>query len=362
MKLWRKFNSFLNMTPREGAEMRDLAVFIRSLSLLFLGYFVLTSIALFATTYYAIAVIECLCAGLFVISFVLTYRGKTDFAMGFFGSVIVTAPTILTLVVGWKSNFQWCLIVEVLALYFSLNYDKEMKRKLFWVISVDFVVLALLSQFLPHALDFNTFWGVFFHLTTAVSYAGIIHIIAFFYSNKFNTAEENLRDVNVQLRRMASTDALTGLRNRRDMNEYLNMISYSYERNNIPFTIAIADIDFFKHINDTYGHEAGDYILKEVSAIFTSTVEGIGTVARWGGEEFLFVFENASGAQAKAILEGMRNTIDKTVFRHKNDQIHVTLTLGVEDYSQIIGVEAVISKADSKLYQGKQNGRNCVVY
>ena len=61
MKLWRKFNSFLNMTPREGAEMRDLAVFIRSLSLLFLGYFVLTSIALFATTYYAIAVIECLC-------------------------------------------------------------------------------------------------------------------------------------------------------------------------------------------------------------------------------------------------------------------------------------------------------------
>ena len=70
------------MAPREGAETRDLAVFIRYLSLLFLGYFVLTSIALFATTYYAIAVIECLCAGLFVISFVLTYRGKTDFAMG----------------------------------------------------------------------------------------------------------------------------------------------------------------------------------------------------------------------------------------------------------------------------------------
>ena len=91
-------------------------------------------------------------------------------------------------------------------------------------------------------------------------------------------------------------------------------------------------------------------------------MNGIGTVARWGGEEFLFVFENASGAQAKAILEGMRSQIEKKVFVHKDEQIHVTLTLGVEDYSQIIGVEAVISKADGKLYQGKQSGRNCVVY
>lgn len=362
MKLWRRFRSFLNMTPKEGAETKDLAVFIRSLSMLFLFYFVLTSIALFATTYFVIAVIQCLSAGLFIITFILTYRGRTDFAMGFFGAVIVTVPTILTLVTGWKTNFQWCLIVEILVLYFNLNYDVETKRKLFWVISVDFVVLALLSHLLPNSLDFSKFWGLCFHLTSAVFYAGIIHIIAFFYSNKFNAAEENLRDVNIRLRKMASTDALTGLRNRRDMNEHLNMLAYSYERSNVPFAIAIADIDFFKRINDTYGHEAGDFVLKEVADIFSMTMEGIGTVARWGGEEFLFVFENASGAQAKAILEGMRVQIEKKIFRHKNDQIHVTLTFGVEDYSHIIGVEAVISKADSKLYQGKQSGRNQVVY
>ena len=362
MRLWRKFNTFLNMTPREGAEFKDLAVFIRSLSIIFLFYFVLTSVALFATTYFVIAVIECFCAGFFIITYILTYRGKTNFAMGFFGSVIVAAPTILTLVAGWKTNFQWCLIVEILVLYFNLNYDKETKKKLFWVISVTFVATALFSHILPNSMDFTKGWGLFFHLITAAFYAGVINIIAFFYSNKFNAAEENLRDVNLKLRHMAATDALTGLRNRRDMNEYLKNLAYTYERNNVPFTIAIADIDFFKRINDTYGHDAGDYILKEVAGIFTSTMNNIGTVARWGGEEFLFVFENASGTQAKAILEGMRSQIEKKVFLHKDDSIHLTVTLGVEDYSPIIGIEAVISKADTKLYRGKQNGRNCVVY
>ena len=161
---------------------------------------------------------------------------------------------------------------------------------------------------------------------------------------------------------MASTDALTTLPNRRVMNEHLTMLAYTYERTNSPFVIAIADIDFFKKINDTYGHEAGDFVLKSLAQIFKETMAGKGRVARWGGEEFLFVFENASGAQARNVLEIMRIGIEQNPFRFKDEEIHITLTFGVEDYSLVDGVEATISKADTKLYQGKTTGRNKVVY
>lgn len=352
----------MNMTPREGAELKDLAVFIRFLSVSCLFYFILTSVALFAATYYVFAIVEFLCAGLFLVVFIYTYRGKTNFAMDFFGSVIVAVPTVLALTTGWKTNFQWCLLVEILVLYFSLEINMEIKVKLFWVISLDFILIAFFTHVFPNSLDFPRGWAIYFHIFSAVFYAGVFHIIAFFYSNKFNAAEQNLRDVNNKLRQMASTDTLTSLPNRRTMNEHLTMLAYNYERSNQPFVIAIADIDLFKKINDTYGHDAGDYILQSVSAIFRDTMEGNGMVARWGGEEFLFAFENASGNQAKNVLEGMRNQIEKTNFQYKDEVIRVTITLGIEDYSVVSGVEATISKADSKLYRGKSEGRNRVVY
>jgi diguanylate cyclase (GGDEF)-like protein len=223
-------------------------------------------------------------------------------------------------------------------------------------------LIAFFTHVFPNSLDFPRGWAIYFHIFSAVFYAAVFHIIAFFYSNKFNAAEQNLRDVNNKLRQMASTDTLTSLPNRRTMNEHLTMLAYNYERSNQPFVIAIADIDLFKKINDTYGHDAGDYILQSVSAIFRNTMEGNGMIARWGGEEFLFAFENASGNQAKNVLEGMRNQIEKTDFQYKDEVIKVTITLGIEDYSVVSGVEATISKADSKLYRGKSEGRNRVVY
>ncbi len=342
--------------------MKDLAVFIRALSVLYLFYFILTSVALFASTYYLFALLEFLCAGLFLIVFIYTYRGRTNFAMDFFGAVIVAAPTILALTTGWKTNFQWCLLVEILVLYFSLEINMDVKVKLFWVISVDFVMISFFTHVFPNNLDFSRGWGIYFHMISALFYAGIFHIIAYFYSNKFNAAEENLRDVNNKLREMASTDTLTSLPNRRVMNEHLTMLAYSYERTNEPFTIAIADIDYFKKINDTFGHEAGDFILKNLSDIFKETMKAKGMVARWGGEEFLFVFENASGNQAKTILEGMRIQIEKTDFHFNDEIINVTITIGLEDFSIVSGVESTISKADSKLYTGKTEGRNRIVY
>ena len=91
-------------------------------------------------------------------------------------------------------------------------------------------------------------------------------------------------------------------------------------------------------------------------------MKGRGVAARWGGEEFLFCFEGINGRQAYIILESLRMQIEKKKFMYKDHIINITVTFGLEEYSQIIGTEATISKADVKLYEGKASGRNKVVF
>ena len=136
--------------------------------------------------------------------------------------------------------------------------------------------------------------------------------------------------------------------------------------------IAIGDIDFFKKVNDTYGHEAGDEVLKQLAVLCSEYMSSHGIAARWGGEEFLFVFNNENldeaGMNANELLSKIRNMTVKW-----NDiEIRVTMTIGVADVNTFISGEVTeaeiddrineaVSAADKKLYMGKSNGRNTVV-
>lgn len=103
--------------------------------------------------------------------------------------------------------------------------------------------------------------------------------------------EQKLVRYNTKLQKLASVDALTGLWNRRSMWEYIRAVEYDYEVGNAGFvSIAIADIDFFKKINDTYGHDAGDKVLKAVAGLFMDKMKTYGRVCRWGGEESCLYF------------------------------------------------------------------------
>ena len=160
---------------------------------------------------------------------------------------------------------------------------------------------------------------------------------------------------------MASIDALTGLYNRRHMNEHLKEMAQAAIRNNKSFTIAIADVDLFKSVNDTYGHDTGDYVLTTIAQMFTEFMETRGTIARWGGEEFLFVFDSDNTNIVYADLEQLRKKIASFPFAFKEHKFNVSMTFGMEEFDEHIGVETTISRADNKLYQGKENGRNQVV-
>ena len=162
---------------------------------------------------------------------------------------------------------------------------------------------------------------------------------------------------------MASIDPLTGLYNRWSMRSYLEKIAGKYASGEIGYvSVAIGDIDFFKKTNDTYGHDAGDMVLKELAKVILEAMEKEGKVCRWGGEEFLFVFQNKNGDQANEVLHDILKRIRGMGIPYQGVWIHVTMTFGLEEYSGEKDMETIIRAADQKLYHGKENGRNQIVY
>ena len=155
-------------------------------------------------------------------------------------------------------------------------------------------------------------------------------------------------------------DALTTLLNRRSGDQKLRQIITDSFANKKPFCISIGDIDFFKKVNDTYGHDCGDLILKNVAAKLKTHMRGKGIVARWGGEEFLLIFENMDLEQAHAVLEELLNDIRNMESEYDDQIIRVTMTFGLAP-GETDNVTELLRIADEKLYDGKTNGRNRIV-
>lgn len=169
--------------------------------------------------------------------------------------------------------------------------------------------------------------------------------------------------VNMQrsLRSLVEQDALTGLNNRRYADKRLHQLVAQNHKDTDHFTIAIGDIDFFKKVNDTYGHEAGDVGLRGVSEQIRKCMNGCGYAARWGGEEFLFVFESLSYKQSVERLNLFLEELRSTTFMYKDTPIRITMTLGVAICHPNDSLNILLKYADDKLYKGKTEGRNRIV-
>ena len=162
------------------------------------------------------------------------------------------------------------------------------------------------------------------------------------------------------LRTMIEQDALTELYNRRSGDKKLRQVFEESRSSGQSFAIAIGDIDFFKKVNDTYGHECGDAVLKNVSALLKQHMWHRGFAARWGGEEFLLVFENVDLAEAQKQLELLMDKIHELDTLYEGQHVKVNMTFGlICDPDK--DIHALLKEADEKLYIGKTNGRNQVV-
>ena len=168
--------------------------------------------------------------------------------------------------------------------------------------------------------------------------------------------------VNMQrsLRNLIVKDSLTDLYNRRYCNQNLKNISEQYIKTGEPYTLAIADIDFFKKVNDTYGHTAGDEVLVSVAQIMKKSMAGKGFAARWGGEEFLLVYTGCDMETTLTYLEMLVEAIREMCVEYGDKVIKITISIGVATGNGD-SVDKVLCTADDRLYHAKKEGRDRVV-
>lgn len=163
-------------------------------------------------------------------------------------------------------------------------------------------------------------------------------------------------------KKLASIDPLTNLYNRRAMNENIRNIRRRSRSPKSKYVIGIGDIDNFKRINDTYGHDAGDKVLVYVSNLFISTIPDDGYAARWGGEEFLFIIPESSIEEGLAFTEKIHKSLRAHTFEIDDCEFGVTMTFGISVGIPVDKIDTVITKADKRLYKGKNNGKNHTEY
>jgi diguanylate cyclase (GGDEF)-like protein len=181
------------------------------------------------------------------------------------------------------------------------------------------------------------------------------------YAAELKKANSELQELNAKLEFMAWHDQLTGLPNRRHMRNRIKDEQARSARNNKLFALVMGDIDNFKHVNDTYGHEAGDNVLKHISQIIMSSLRNQDSMSRWGGEEFLILLPETDVKGAVTASEKIRLKVEEEPLEYNGENIHVTITLGVAEYDESRGIEGAIKLADDALYRGKKGTKNCVV-
>ncbi len=165
-----------------------------------------------------------------------------------------------------------------------------------------------------------------------------------------------------EVQQMSITDSLTGLYVHRHFQEKLENELKRASRYDNKLSLVIGDIDYFKKINDTYGHLAGDYILKNIALTLKNFTKPIDTVARYGGEEFVIIFPDCDKEAAFVRAEKIRKEIQKQIFKFMNFEIKVTMSMGVATCpDDAIARRTLIDKADKMLYKAKQEGRNRVI-
>jgi len=290
------------------------------------------------------------------------YMDDNTFLLSLFGIIVSISSFLFAKNVGWACEFQIFVLLYTLLVWYDSQKNKRIKTVMSFISVAVILVIFAFCKTDNIIIDMNTNSYAFVGMINIAMFSLCMCMIAFSFSAQYLSTEHKLYQYNKKLKQMAGMDPLTQLMNRRAATEEINEIVDKYRNNEESMSIAIGDIDFFKKVNDTYGHDAGDYVLKSLAMMFTETMKNDGFVARWGGEEFLFVFRSMNGDEASLVLNQLRSRIEHTEMVFNSDVFNVTMTFGLDEFSMSHGVEGTIKSADDKLYMGKEGGRNRVVF
>lgn len=254
---------------------------------------------------------------------------------------------------GWESGFQYYLMAGVPFLLF--NHRMKLTPLL---VLTGFMCALFIGLY---AFTSSRYYNTDYPLAVAgMNYANIVaSFIALTITSYYFRVASFISEQKMEL--LANTDLLTGLPNRRGMYPLLNAQHELFLRNGGGFSVVLADIDHFKQCNDQYGHDCGDYVLREISRLLKSRLRKYDVVGRWGGEEFLFMFPAINSTAAAIVAEDIRKAVESHQFIFNEQVFSVTMTLGVATHRENSSIDGTIKLADDALYQGKKAGRNHVV-
>jgi diguanylate cyclase len=181
-------------------------------------------------------------------------------------------------------------------------------------------------------------------------------------SEKISVLQQKLQEARTE----ASIDGLTGVANRRNFDFAIQRWIIAYEKNEIPFTVAIIDLDNFKQINDTYGHQVGDQVLSQTAAMIQKNIRGEDVLARYGGEEFIILASGLKLAESAKRFAALLQQIEAKQFYCSATEldgvtVSITASCGIAEYAFEENVRDLIRRADEALYEAKSGGKNRVV-
>ena len=234
-------------------------------------------------------------------------------------------------------------------------YTLGLRRGRYTLIFIFLMILFIL--YVPdNILLHTTYPPAFIHRFVGSFFS--ISIIAFAYEYTREDGRKELLALSHKLDKLSRKDELTGLSNRRDIYEKLQEELCRFERSGHIFSVIIADLDHFKRVNDTYGHDCGDYVLREVAKTLTQNTQKRDTVARWGGEEFLIFLPGTKVQHAQTVAERLRRAVAALELSYKDQSLTTTMSMGIAAYRAGTSLSQLIHTADTRLYRAKKEGRN----
>ncbi|MFC3149960.1 GGDEF domain-containing protein [Litoribrevibacter euphylliae] len=291
-----------------------------------------------------------LCTALIWVQFKLTQNWRV------FQSMICLGFSVLYLFLlssGGQANtgLLWCYTYPLIV--FSL-----LGTRLGGILVAVVLFLSVIILYVP-GLDFVTH-----SYTPDIKYrftGSILFVVALGYLMELSRMEAQRKSdqANEVLKMMAHRDELTGLYNRRGIKESHELERYLSKAPTNEMALAVCDVDFFKNINDEYGHDVGDEVLKLVAAHLKASIRETDLIGRWGGEEFIILFPSTSLEEGYQLIERVRKVMSEKRFEVAGHQIRLSFSTGISSTRYYDSWDNLIKSADKHLYKAKEAGRNC---
>lgn len=275
---------------------------------------------------------------------------------------IILNTIMTTVVVGWDCGFYTFLFALTVAGYFiSYTFPRHrLSIPSIWAIVAAIVYFSCYFYSKGHAplnAATNSRLVDFLYIFNCICTFLFLSVFSMLFILEMRVSQKNLFEENQMLGKIAGNDALTGLFNRWSIQPELENAIQSEK----PFCLIMCDIDDFKKINDTYGHNCGDEVLKHIACILSDSIPKDSYVCRWGGEEFLILLNGFSPNAAQKLANNIRRTIVAFDTKYQEYTIPHTITMGITHYHKNQSLDSLISRADMKLYTGKRQGKNIVI-